>query len=341
MNDDSRFPVVLLWHMHQPEYRAGGHFQLPWTYLHALKDYTDMASHLEAVPEARAVVNFAPVLLEQLEDYTLRFDRHAQSGTPFDDFMLDALATLPACGPARARVVRMALRADSARQVEHVPAYRALAERLRAGDDAQAGAGQIGDGDLTDLLIGWHLAWTAPSVLADDAEAAALHARQGGFAPADRAALLRVIGRHQQLLRMDFEKALVRLPDGARQVFVLFDVEGYRHEEIGEMLGIPEGTARSDRLNLDTYLELETVSDPQLSPDGSQILYTRGWIDKMNDQHAYLRLPEEADMRVADLRVGDLVGCGISHPCTTFDKWAVLLLVDDDYNVQRAINTLF
>ncbi len=59
-------------------------------------------------------------------------------------------------------------------------------------------------------------------------------------------------------------------------------------------------------------------------------------IDKMNDQHAYLRLPEGVDVRV-----GDLVGCGISHPCTTFDKWPVLLLVDDDYNVQRAINTLF
>jgi dipeptidyl aminopeptidase/acylaminoacyl peptidase len=34
---------------------------------------------------------------------------------------------------------------------------------------------------------------------------------------------------------------------------------------------------------LDDYLELETVSDPQLSPDGSQIIYTRGWIDKMGD----------------------------------------------------------
>ena len=36
-------------------------------------------------------------------------------------------------------------------------------------------------------------------------------------------------------------------------------------------------------LTLDTYLDMETVSDPQLSPDGSQIIYTRGWIDKMND----------------------------------------------------------
>jgi D-serine dehydratase len=68
---------------------------------------------------------------------------------------------------------------------------------------------------------------------------------------------------------------------------------------------------------------------PLALPEGTRI-------EKMNDQHAYLRLPDGVD-----LRVGDLVGCGISHPCTTFDKWSVLLLVDDDYNVQRAINTLF
>ncbi|RZA34851.1 MAG: amino acid deaminase [Lysobacteraceae bacterium] len=62
-------------------------------------------------------------------------------------------------------------------------------------------------------------------------------------------------------------------------------------------------------------------------------------IFKMNDQHAYLRLPE-GDIR-ATLQVGDLVGCGISHPCTTFDKWQVLLAVDDTYNVLEALNTFF
>jgi len=46
-------------------------------------------------------------------------------------------------------------------------------------------------------------------------------------------------------LAMDFETAIGHLPDGARQVFVLFDVEGYRHEEIGEMLGITAGTSKS------------------------------------------------------------------------------------------------
>ena len=57
--------------MHQPEYRdlQTGEFVLPWTYLHVIKDYVDMVAHLEAVPEAKAVVNFAPILLEQIEEY--------------------------------------------------------------------------------------------------------------------------------------------------------------------------------------------------------------------------------------------------------------------------------
>ena len=44
---------------------------------------------------------------------------------------------------------------------------------------------------------------------------------------------------------MDMEAAIARLPDGARQIFVLHDVEGYRHEEIAEMLGLAAGTSKS------------------------------------------------------------------------------------------------
>src|SRR5918999_4511227 len=46
----------------------------------------------------------------------------------------------------------------------------------------------------------------------------------------------------------------------------------------------PEAATRTDRLTLETFLEMETVSDPQFSPDGTQILYTRGWVDKLNDR---------------------------------------------------------
>jgi len=44
---------------------------------------------------------------------------------------------------------------------------------------------------------------------------------------------------------MDLQVAIDRLPEGARTVFVLHDVEGYRHEEVGEMLGISPGTSKS------------------------------------------------------------------------------------------------
>ena len=59
-------------------------------------------------------------------------------------------------------------------------------------------------------------------------------------------------------------------------------------------------------------------------------------ITKMNDQHAYLHFPAELP-----LAVGDLVGCGISHPCTTFDKWRWLPIVDDAYGVVGAVKTFF
>jgi D-serine dehydratase len=59
-------------------------------------------------------------------------------------------------------------------------------------------------------------------------------------------------------------------------------------------------------------------------------------ITALNDQHAYLRL-EAGEV----LAVGDLVGCGISHPCTAFDKWRLLPVVDDGYGVVDAVLTYF
>jgi len=44
---------------------------------------------------------------------------------------------------------------------------------------------------------------------------------------------------------MDLEKAIDRLPDGARQVFVLYDVEGYTHDEIAGLMKISNGTSKS------------------------------------------------------------------------------------------------
>lgn len=59
-------------------------------------------------------------------------------------------------------------------------------------------------------------------------------------------------------------------------------------------------------------------------------------VTQSNDQHSYLSYPEGHD-----LRVGDLLAFGISHPCTAFDKWDVLYTIDEACNVTGALKTFF
>jgi D-serine deaminase-like pyridoxal phosphate-dependent protein len=75
---------------------------------------------------------------------------------------------------------------------------------------------------------------------------------------------------------------------------------------------------------------------PTLVRDGEPRALGSARVAELNDQHAHLQLPEGAD-----LRCGDLVGFGISHPCAAFDRWRHLLLVDDDRRVLESVETLF
>lgn len=56
----------------------------------------------------------------------------------------------------------------------------------------------------------------------------------------------------------------------------------------------------------------------------------------LSDQHCHLDIPSDSP-----LQVGDMVGFGNGHPCTTFDKWSMLLLVDEKYRVLQALKTFF
>lgn len=57
---------------------------------------------------------------------------------------------------------------------------------------------------------------------------------------------------------------------------------------------------------------------------------------RLDDQHAYLDVPADSP-----LEPGDIVAVGVSHPCTTFDRWQALYLVDDALNVTGAVRTYF
>ena len=64
-------------------------------------------------------------------------------------------------------------------------------------------------------------------------------------------------------------------------------------------------------------------------PDGHKVA-------ALNDQHCQMETPVESR-----LQPGDMVAFGIGHPCTTFDKWQMLVLVDENYRITEALKTFF
>jgi D-serine dehydratase len=68
----------------------------------------------------------------------------------------------------------------------------------------------------------------------------------------------------------------------------------------------------------------------------SQVLGDAVHVARLNDHHAFLDVEPDVD-----LVPGDLITCALAHPCTSFDKWPLIPLVDQGYNVIGAIKTYF
>jgi alpha-amylase/alpha-mannosidase (GH57 family) len=191
-----RLPVVLMWHMHQPQYRDAltGEYVLPWTYLHALKDYSDMAAHLEENPAARAVVNFTPVLIEQLQEYAQRVANHLRTGAPVRDPVLATLAetALPGGAEPRLELLKALLRANRTHMVERFEGFAEIA-RLADSLATPERIGWASDQMIWDLAVWYHLAWLGETVRSADTRAQDLMRQGRGFAPTQRRKLLGLV----------------------------------------------------------------------------------------------------------------------------------------------------
>jgi alpha-amylase/alpha-mannosidase (GH57 family) len=124
-----------------------------------MKDYVDMAAHLERHPQIRCVVNFVPVLLDQIEDYAQQFDqRH------FRDPLLRMLATpdLDQIGEAeRQLLLATCLRSNHAPCWRPFRAYQRLHDLYQPYSTGQGRASRYLSGAyFADLLTWYHLAWT-------------------------------------------------------------------------------------------------------------------------------------------------------------------------------------
>jgi alpha-amylase/alpha-mannosidase (GH57 family) len=157
-----RVHLVLLWHMHQPQYRdpESGRYVLPWTRLHALKDYWGMVQVLGEFPSFHATFNVVPSLGIQLEEYA--------SGT-FNEpwFSLAFKNAEELTREDKAEILVRAFQVNHERLLTRWPRFLDLYEWSRPAGGAQAQAA-FTLRDWRDLQVLSQLVWMDELWLAKD-----------------------------------------------------------------------------------------------------------------------------------------------------------------------------
>jgi alpha-amylase/alpha-mannosidase (GH57 family) len=167
--------LALVWHMHQPSYLdpETGSFLLPWTRLHATKDYRDMAAILRRTPGVHATFNLTPILLDQLEAIARGVS------DPYLDLARRPAASLTP--EEREFVRRRFFDLNHDRMVAVFPRYRTLREAALERP--------LTEPELLDLQVWFHLAWTDPLHRHED-PLRTLFAKGEGFTEEEKNALL-------------------------------------------------------------------------------------------------------------------------------------------------------
>lgn len=185
----------LYWHMHQPDYRdtLSGQYILPWTYLHAIKDYTDMAYHIEANPKARATFNFVPILVDQIEDYCQQFE----SGNIRDPLL--ALLAEPSLenitDEQRNLVIDSCFKSHHEKMLAPFAHYQRLLNLYNAlAVNGTTALNYLSGRYLADLLVWYHLAWTGESIRRNNAFVQQLMEKGSQFTLEERRGLFALIG---------------------------------------------------------------------------------------------------------------------------------------------------
>jgi alpha-amylase/alpha-mannosidase (GH57 family) len=179
----NRVHVVLLWHMHQPQYRdpERGRYVLPWTRLHAVKDYWGMVQVLEETPDFHATFNVVPSLGMQLEEYA--------SGK-FDEpwFALAFKKTDELTREDKTEILARAFQLNHDRLMSRWPRYLELHEWSRPAGGAQA---QVAFTlrDWRDLQVLSQLAWMDEVWLNKDDVVSGLADKGRNYTETDKSAL--------------------------------------------------------------------------------------------------------------------------------------------------------
>ncbi len=172
----SKIFLCFVWHMHQPFYKnlATGEYRLPWTRLHALKDYYGMVKILDEFPGIHQTFNLVPSVALQIQDYA--------SGAAADPFLRVALTPAGDLTEKEQEFLLDYFFNASARMVDRFPRYRELFDAwVASGRVASRARRFFSHGDLRDLQVLSQLAWFDEEFLEHDAAVAALAAKGRGY----------------------------------------------------------------------------------------------------------------------------------------------------------------
>jgi alpha-amylase/alpha-mannosidase (GH57 family) len=176
--------VLFLWHMHQPYYKdlVTGEYRLPWTRMHALKDYYGMVKLLDEFPHVHQTFNLVPSLIAQIEDYVARTARD-----PF--FKIAATPAAELTDSERRFAMQYLFQANPTHLIGRYPRYRELWQQFHAvGENAERAQRFFRTQDYADLQVLSQIAWFDEFFL-DDPDVAALIGKGRGFT-ADEQALV-------------------------------------------------------------------------------------------------------------------------------------------------------
>jgi alpha-amylase/alpha-mannosidase (GH57 family) len=156
--------LCFLWHMHQPFYKdlASGEYKLPWTRLHALKDYRGMVRILEEFPLVHQTFNIVPSMMAQVEEYA--------SGQASDPFLRCALKPAEELTDEEQHfILRYFFQANPSRMIYRYPRYGELYEAWQTAEKSIRRARLIFAAPAyRDLQVLSQLAWFDEDSLRDD-----------------------------------------------------------------------------------------------------------------------------------------------------------------------------
>src|SRR4051812_35932822 len=140
--------LCFLWHMHQPFYKdlVSGEYRLPWTRMHALKDYYGMVKILEEFPKIRQTFNLVPSMMVQVEEYA-----RGEANDPFLKLALKPAEELT--DDDKSRILRNFFFAHPDRMIYRFPRYGELHAAWTRQDRSALARGVFGVQEFRDLQV--------------------------------------------------------------------------------------------------------------------------------------------------------------------------------------------